>query len=813
MSLIRGKKPQVIIPEVAFPSNSASDSEKETIDYGRKIGQSISTQWFSQVGYSGSCRFYTQWGEYHRRRLYARARQPIGKYKTELTTDGDLSYINLDFTPVPIIPKFVDIIVNGMDDRDMTVKAFSQDVISAEKRSKFQDQIEADMIAKDFLTATQDQFGVDAFNVDPEKLPEDSEELSLYMNLNYKPGIEIAEEVAIDTIFQENHYNDIKRRINRDIVEIGIGVGKHEFLKGDGIKLNYVDPANIVYSYTEDPFFKDCFYWGEVKQVHINELAKIDPSLTQEEIAKLSEFSSSWLNYWGSIQNYGLFQKDVVTLLYFNYKTTKNFLYKRKKTKTGGQKAILKDSSFAGAEDSELYEKSSVLKDVWYEGIMILGTEKMLKWELSRNMVRPKSPTQHAVPDYIACAPRMYKGYIESHVERMIPFADQIQLTHLKLQQIKSRMVPDGVFLDVDGINEVNLGSGGTYDATEALRLYFQTGSVVGRSRDSDGDFNNARIPIQELNTSSAGAKMQALVNDYNHQLNMIRDVTGLNEARDASTPDPKSLVGLQKLAALNSNTATRHILNASVFITQSFAECISLRIADVLQYSDMKEDFAMKIGKFNIEILEECKTLYLYNFGIFIELSPDEEEKQLLENNIDISLKEQKIELEDAIDIRMIRNTKLANEMLKVKRRKRSKEAQQREDAQMQMQALINQDSQKAAADAAIAKENAAADAKIRVREAESMFAIKTEEASAGLKLQLMEKEFEFNMQLKGIEVDGQKSKIELQEDRKDERINKQSSQQSVLIDQRQKGLPPQDFESNNDNLSALDLGEFEPR
>jgi hypothetical protein len=804
-------KPQVSMPSQSFPNENVSDSERETPAFGLKVGQAISAYWFQRTA-GGSCQYYSMWGEYHKRRLYARARQPMDKYKNQLATNGDMSYMNYDFTPVPIIPKFVDIIVNGMDDREMSVKAFSQDAMSAEKKSKFQEEIETDMYSKDFLIATQEQFGVNAFSVDPEKLPDDNDELALYMNLNYKPGIEIAEEIAIDTILQENHFEDSKRRINRDIVEIGVGMGKHEFQPGNGIVVEYVDPANVVYSPTEDPFFKDCFYWGEVKRVHINELLKIKPDLTEKDIEEIQEFSSLWNNYYSGVPDYGLFQKDVVSILYFNYKTHKDFYYKIKNTKTGGKKPIPKDNSFASAVDNDLFSKSKVTRDVWYEGVMILGTERILKWEVSKNMIR-KSTTQHSMPNYVACAPRVYNGRIESHVDRMIPFADQIQLTHLKLQHIKSRMIPDGVFVDIDGINEINMGVGGNLDATQMLNLYFQTGSVFGRSRDSDGDYNNARIPIQELTKSSAMDKMQALVNDYNHQLNMLRDVTGLNESVDASTPDPKSLVGLQKLAALNSNTATRHILNASVYIARTLAEALSLRIADVLQYSEMKEEFAMKIGKYNVEILDEIKDLYLYNFGIFIEVAPDAEEKQILENNISVSLGEQKIELEDAIDIRLIRNIKQANEMLKVKRRKRSKEAQQREDTQMQMQAMIQQDSQRAAAEAKMLQIQAESQGKIAVKQAESQYAIQTLEAEAQIKSQLMGLEFQYNMQLKGIEVEGQKNKIGLQEDRKDQRIDRQSSQQSKLIEQRQKDLPPTNFESNNDNLADLDLSDFEPR
>jgi len=324
--------------------------------------------------------------------------------------------------------------------------------------------------------------------------------------------------------------------------------------------------------------------------------------------------------------------------MYFNYKTTKNMVYKKKILETGGSKVVEKDDQFnppAEMMDEGRFEKISKRIDVWYDGVMVMGTNYLLKWELAQNMVRPKSSSQHALPNYVAVAPRMYKGVIESLVRRMIPFADLIQMTHLKLQQVISRVVPDGVYIDADGLNEVDLGSGNAYNPEDALKLYFQTGSVIGRSYTQDGDFNNARVPIQQLTSNSGASKTQMLITNYNHYLNMIRTVTGLNEARDASTPDPDALVGLQKLAALNSNTATRHILDGSLYIFRSLSEALTYRVADILEYSDFKDDFVNKIGKYNVSILNEISDLYIYDFGIFIEVAPDEEQKAQLEQNI----------------------------------------------------------------------------------------------------------------------------------------------------------------------------------
>tara|TARA_B100002019_G_scaffold293420_1_gene320889 strand:+ start:1852 stop:4287 length:2436 start_codon:yes stop_codon:yes gene_type:complete len=807
---------KINISSVGFPSQFVSDSEKATKEFGLQIGQAIQYEWFRKD--SNGCRYYSQWRDFNRLRLYARGEQSIAKYKNELAVDGDLSYLNLDWTPVPILPKFVDIVVNGMQDRLFKVKAYAQDALSQSKRSKYQDMIEGQMAAKEVLSVVQESTGFDPFIMDPDELPTNDEELSLYMNLNYKPAIEIAEEEAIDTLMAENHYQDIRKRIDYDQMVVGVGMAKHEFLPGAGVKVSYVDPANVVYSYTEDPFFKDCFYWGEIKTVPITELNKIDPSLTTEDLEKISQYSQSWYDYFNTAQYYenDIFYRDTCTLMYFNYKTTKKMVYKKKINDNGTTRMIEKDDQFNPPEEmleEGNFEKIEKTIDVWYDGVMVMGTNIILKWELAKNMVRPKSSSQHALPNYVAAAPRMYKGVIESLVRRMIPFADLIQITHLKLQQVIARVVPDGVYIDADGLNEVDLGTGAAYNPQDALRLYFQTGSVVGRSYTQEGDFNQGRVPIQQLTSNSGASKTQMLIANYNHYLDMIRSVTGLNEARDGSTPNPDALVGVQKLAALNSNTATRHILDASLYIYRSLAEALTYRVADILEFADFKDDFVNKIGKYNVSILNEISDLYIYDFGVFIELSPDEEQKAMLEQNIQMALSKGDINLEDAIDVREIKNIKLANQLLKVKRKAKQEQDQQRE---LEKQAIISQQQvkqQQMSAQVQMQKIELETQSKLKYKQGEMQLEIERNKAEAALKSQLMQQEFQYNLQLRNLDANALAAREDSREKAKSDRISQQNSEQSKLITQRKNNLPPQNFESNEDTLDGFDLAEFEPR
>jgi len=811
------KEVSIKITPTGFPSQFVSDAEKDTVEFGLQVGQAIQYEWFRKDN-STRGRFYDRFNQYQNLRLYARGEQPTQQYKNELAIDGDLSYINLNWQNVPVIPKFVDIIVNGMSERLFKVKAFAQDAMSQAKRSKYQDMIEGQMVAKDVLSIVQEKTGSDPFVMNPDQLPANDEELSLYMQINYKPSIEIAQEEALSTILEENDYAHLRKRLDYDQTVLGIAISKHQFLPGDGVKISYCDPANVVHSYTEDPYFKDCFYWGEIKTVPLTELYKIDQSLSKEDLEKISQYSQSWYDYFNVSQFYDddIFFRDTCTLLYFNYKSTKKMVYKKKMLDNGGERVIEKDDQFNPPE--EMMEEGNFVKmektiDVWYDGIMVMGTNMILKWEMMKNMVRPKSSSQHALPNYVACAPRMYKGRIESIVRRMIPFADLIQLTHLKLQQVIARTVPDGVFIDADGLSEVDLGNGGSYNPEDALRLYFQTGSVVGRSYTQDGDFNQARVPIQELSKNSGAAKTQMLIGNYNHYLDMIRTVTGLNEARDGSTPDSRALVGVQKLAALNSNTATRHILDATLYMFKRMSEGLSYRIADILEYADFKDDFANKIGKYNVSILNDTSDLYIYDFGIFLEVAPDEEQKAQLEANIQMALSKGDINLEDAIDIRELKNTKLANQLLKVKRIKKQEMDQQNE---MNKQAMVSQQqmqSQQMAAQTAMQKIQADTQAKMEIKRAEAAFDIEKMNNEANLKRQLMAEEFNYNLQLAAMQGKSLSDREQSREEAKAKRISQQNSEQSKLIEQRKNNLPPINFESNEDSLDGFDLAEFSPR
>lgn len=800
-------------PKSIFPSHAVTYEEKVSLDYGLQVARAIESEWFKDD--RASSRYFSLKDSFHNLRLYARGEQPIQKYKDELSINGDMSYLNLDWKPVPIIPKFVDIVVNGISERPYEIKTFCQDPASMNKRTQYIKDMMLDMKNKEAFNIIKQTTGVDPFVNDPQNLPETDEELALHMQLEYKDSIEIAEQEALSNVFNLNKYDYIKKRLDYDITTIGIGCLKNSFNTAEGIRIEYVDPVNVVYSYTESPFFDDLYYVGEIKRVSIPELKKSFPQLTEEDVKKLESSYSGERSIYKTVNTEDSYDSNFVNVLYFEYKTYQNQVYKIKETASGGVKSIKKTDSFDPPKSGDAkFEKVDRSIEVLYSGAKIVGLDMMLSWDMNKNMTRPKSDITKVNMSYSIVAPRLYRGIPESLVGRMISFADMIQLTHMKLQQVLNKLVPDGVYLDVEGLNQIDLGNGTVYTPEEALNMYFQTGSVIGRSVTQDGDFNNARMPIQQLTSSGGNAKVASLIQSYNYYLQMIRDVTGLNEARDGSSPDKDALVGVQKLAAANSNTATRHIVQAGLYVTLKMAEGVSLRISDVLEYSNTRESFINSLGRFNVATLDEIKELHLHDFGIFIQLAPDEEEKAMLENNIQLALSRDQIDLEDAIDVREIKNLKLANQLLKKRRKDKQKRDRQVAQENMQMQGQINVQSAQAAAEADMQKQQAVAATKVQVEEASIQFQIQKMEREAQLKKELMQFEYQLNIGLEEKKMEVITGKDKFKEDRKDERTKLQASQQSELIDQRKNNKPPKNFESAGfDNLGGFGFEQFEPK
>ena len=784
----------------SFPSQVVPDAEKATLEYGLAVGRAIEGEWFRNYrGGAGGSGYAINYNNYHNLRLYARGEQPVQKYKDELAINGDLSYLNIDWKPVPVISKFVDIVVNGMSEKSYELKAFAVDPFSIQKRTKYARDLMRDVQEKELAEQINQTLGITITSPQFRELGlESDEEVKLHLQLDYKQSVEIAEEELLEDVLNRNKYELTRRKIAQDLTILGIGAVKTNWSKEKGIIIDYVDPATLIYSYTEDPNFEDIYYVGEVKSINLADLKTQFPYLSDEEMEQIQKYpgNSEYLRNWS-----GRNDEQTVQVIYFEYKTYSDQVFKVKKTATGLEKALEKPDTFSPPEN-ENFEVVSRTIETLYSGAKILGHPMMLKWELAENMTRPFADTTRVKMNYNICAPRIYKGRIESIVSRITGFADMIQLTHLKIQQVLARVVPDGVFLDMDGLAEVDLGNGTNYNPAEALNMYFQTGSIVGRSLTQDGDPNRGKVPIQELQTGSGGNKIGTLIQTYQYYLQMIRDVTGLNEARDGSTPDKDTLVGLQKLATNASNTATRHLQQAMSYLTIRTAENVSLRISDSLEFPFTKQALENSISRYNLATLAEISDLNLHDFGIFIELEPDEEQQAQLEQNIQIALKSGGIDLEDAIDLREIKNIKLANQMLKERRRRKQERDQRNQQANIQAQAEANAKASEASALAELQKQQGIAETTVNVERAKSQMDISEMQQKAEIDKQLMELKFGYDMQLKQMDLQEIATREKFIEDRKDKRTKLEGTQQSEMISQRANNSASIDFEDPFNSL-----------
>jgi len=704
-----------------------------------------------------------------------------------------MSYLNLDWKPVPVISKFVDIVVNGLSEKDFEIQAYAQDPVSLKKRTDYASAILQDMAAKPYLQKLQNTLGISEYqSPDPANLPENEEELDLHMQLSYKQSVEIAQEEVIDNTLAKNKFKNTRKRFVYDLVTLGIGAVKTQWNKANGVTVDYVDPARLIYSYTDDPNFEDIYYVGEVKALTIPEIAKQFPHLTPDQLEKISKSKG---NQSERLYGWQTYDPDTVQMLFFEYKTYNTQVFKIKQTDSGLEKALEKPDTF-NPPANDNFDRVERKIEVLYQGVKCVGNNELIEWKLSENMTRPFADTTKVEMSYAICAPRMYKGRINSIVNKITGFADMIQLTHLKLQQVIARMVPDGVFLDMDGLAEVDLGNGTNYNPAEALNMYFQTGSIVGRSLTQEGDMNPGKVPIQELQTSSGGQKIASLIQTYQYYLQMIRDVTGLNEARDGSVPDKNTLVGLQKMAANASNVATKHVLNASLWLTLRTCENITLKIADSLKYPLTLNSLKSSISTYNVGTLAEIQNLNQHDFGIYLKLEPEEEEKQMLEQNIQMALQQNSIDLEDAIDIRQVKNLKLANDVLKQKRKTRAKEQQAQQQQMMQAQEQAKAQAAQATAQAEMQKQQALASSTVQIEQAKNQMEIQRLQTQAQLKKEEMQIQHQFDLELKRMEVEAMQAKEAAIEDRKDKRTKIEGSQQSAMIDQRNNDLMPINFE-----------------
>ena len=680
-----------------YPNPLSSREEKEEKSYGIQYFKRMYKEWIDADIANG---LHTSRNErYKRYREYAEGMQSVEPYKDLLGATGDSSYLNLNWEIVPIIPKFVDVIVGGLTNQDYKIKCTAIDQVSKDKRSLDKLKKLTQMELKEFSSEMAGITGL-PFDAQNEGLPENSDELDLYMELDYKQAVEIAMEEGIALTFYLNDWEEIKKRISRDLTVLSIAGSKTSVEDGK-LKIRYVDPANLVTSHSSRPDFKNIQHAGEIIYMTIHDLKKLAGEEFSDEdydnIARANagkygnpkgkNKNASYFNEYESSE-YGTYKIAVLDGL---FKTVDNLNYEKKDNKYGGYSINKKNKNYKQPKNPK-YQRTQLKTSVEniYKGMWVIGTDYIFDYGLATNILRPKSNLSSAILPYSIYAPNILNMNNKGLVERMIPFADQIQLAHLKIQHLMSKAKPKGSAIELGAIENVGKGDGGTFTPIEVQDIYQQTGNLYYRTQQDDGSPSQS-APIQELGGGIGGA-LQELIAIYQYNMQMIRDVTGINEMRDGSQPDKESLVGIQKMALLASNNATRWINQAMLSITQGTAKSVALRVQDLVKYTGAYKGYVQAIGEFNMKAIEVSKDVTMADYGIMIEPLPDDEQKALLEQNIQMSLQQQQLRLEDAILIRNIYNVKLANQMLMLRRKKYNEEQQQQAQANAQANAQQQQ-------------------------------------------------------------------------------------------------------------------------
>lgn len=752
---------------------------------------------------------------FERNRKYANGTQDTSIYKQLLTSldpsNGDGSFLNLDFTPVPILPKFVRIVVNKILSSEPYPNLEAVDPLSSSEKDLERKKVEMAVQNKRQLEEIKKKTGVDVAEM--ETIPETLEEAEIFIGNNIKSSSEIAAQIATNMTLKWNDFSDATyRRCVGDIATLGMAVTKRENDPNYGIKVNYVDPADFVHSFTTDPNFGDLVYAGSLRRVPIQELKRIaGDQFTEQEYEEIARKASSKYGNNSSImgergynatlnkQTFG-YDEYMVEILDFEYMSVDCMYFEEKDSRHGNKGFYFKGDNYKEPSNSVYNRDVAKLENATvYGGSYVMGCDMLFGYGLKTNIPKNMHDLTKTNLSYSVVATNMEDMVPKSMVDSCIGFADQLQLTHLKIQQAIAKSKPDGIIIDIEGLENVQLGKGGELQPLELHDIYEQTGVFYYRSKNPEGGFQNP--PIREIGNNIRN--INEFIALYNHYLRMIRDATGINEAMDGSSPKGDALVGVRQQAIAAGNNAIYDITNSSMVLFKKVCSDIVKCLQIVPVDSILHRAYANAIGEENIGILSTFNNLPMYNFGVTVVKEMEDVEKQYLEQNIQVSLAQKELDIEDAIAIRQLKDINQAERLLVVRRKKRIATNQQMAQQNIQMQS-------QAQAQAA----QAASQSKMQEMQAKAQIDAQMEQMKSQLESQMEVLKHEHRKEIEiikaqatlGLKTDDKefKEKLEvLKEDRKDDRVKKQATEQSKLISQRQgdRGELPEATESEESN------------
>jgi len=781
----------------SFPDPLANTDTKKTKEYGIQYAKAIESQWGKMS--SSSSLFGKRNIIFNKSRDYANGTQSTDIYKKLLRsinpTDGDGSLMNLDYTPVPVLPKFVRIVVNKILSRAPYPNLEAVDPLSSSEKNRKKRKVEIQIQQKEQLLKLKQSTGV-VLDIDPEQLPDSEEESEIFLGTNVKTDAEIAAQIGTNLTLSWNNFVDgTFRRCVNDLVALGMSVVKRSNDPNEGIKTEYVDPVNFIHSYTEDPSFSDLIYAGHVKTISIQELKRLaGHDLSEDDFKEIANSSKgshgndsnslhkSSYNSSSMRTDYG-YDQYMVEVLDFEFISVDCIHFEEKENRFGNTNFFMKGFEYEEKQGS-VYDRTPHKMEVStvYSGSYILGAGKIFNYGMTKNIPKNIHDLSKCTLSYSVTATNINNMMPKSMVDSCTGFADMLQLTHLKIQQSIAKAKPDGLIIDIEGLENVQLGKGGELQPLELHDIYEQTGVFYYRSKNPEGGFQNP--PVREIGNSIRN--INELIGLYNHYLRMVRDVTGINEMMDSSTPKGDTLVGVQQQAISAGNNAIYDITDASMVlfkkVCSDIVKCLQILPKDSVIYSS----YANAVGRENMSILSSFNDLPMYNFGVQVVKEMEDKDRAYLEQNIQISIQQKELDIEDAIAIRQLKDVNQAERLLVIRRKKRIAQRQQIAMQNSQQQAQIQQ-----------ASAQSTSQAKMQEMQAQAQIDAQKMQLEVQLDSQLEQIKHQFRKEIEmikaqailGVRSDDQdfKEKLEvLKENRKDERVKKQAVEQSKLISQR---------------------------
>jgi len=790
----------------AFPDPLASTEEKMSKAYGLSYAKSLMAQW-GGIDAEGSL-YRRRYKEFENSRAYANGTQDTTIYKQILNSldpnNGDGTMMTLDWTPVPIVPKFAKIVVNKIISSYRYPQVEAVDPLSQNEKDIKKKKVALRIENKEMFEEAK-AAGLEV-DVDPEKLPETPEEVEIFLDTNIKTDAEIAAQLATNMTLKWNNFDErVYRRNVEDLVNCGMAVTKRSNDPNYGIDEEYVDPAFFIHSFTDDPTFSDLVYAGHIKRISIQELKRIaGDQFSEEQYQKIgktvmnkygnnaSRFMDSTYDQRLSRYNYG-YDEYTIEVLDFEFLSVDPMIYEKKQSRFGNIGFYFKGNTYETPKNS-VYDRDPVQMNnaTVYGGVYIVGTEDIYNYGQKTNVPKNIHDLTRARMSYSVVATNIRNMIPKSLISSVIGFADQLQLSHLKIQQSIAKAKPDGIIIDVEGLENVDLGRGGDLQPLEIQDIYEQTGVFYYRSKNPEGGFQNP--PIRQIDNSIRN--INELIALYNHYLRMIRDATGINEVMDGTTPKGEALVGVNQMAVAAGNNALYDVTNASMVLYRKVCEDILKCLQILPPQSVLYKVYEKAIGKTNMSVLNSFSDLPMYNFGILVMTDLNDRDRQYLEQNIQISLSQKEIDLEDAIAIRNIKDVDQAERLLIIRRKKRIAQQQQMAQQNIQMQSQSNAQAAQAAAQAEVQKEQQLAQLDMQKKQMEFQMKAQLAQMEHQMNMEIVRLKGEYGVAEQQIESQVKTSVDVMKEDRKDTRVKKQAVEQSKLISQRQgqRGELPED-------------------